>query len=350
MDKARIFNENTNIIVSAEEVKRGDYSCKDYEFVDVEYEFKVKFVKGAKNHGRPYFRLYYSYEDYKKLYPDRADRYAIVANMRKYQESIWHKKWKNNFSSFCEIEKCIKNECTGMWKFADAYYEKYKTCIEIQHSYIAHDFEERNSFYSQLGINVIWLYDLPKAAIKENENGDIEILEDNARGFFRISENPNNLLEHPVFIQVKSGMIFRVTELFRNETTSELKSSIRYFKPAQIYTEEDFVDAIRQNKLGLNNGDSTLYTLNELWNQDYKWMIVEDTEDENNTKMINRDNDGDMFRSFENATIQFKYVTCFKHNSETKYIINSNKDYSISHKKANKRIWKLVCKKLITEK
>ena len=189
MRHALLFRENEEpVLVSAENVKNGLYR-RDEEFVDPEYEFKVVFVRGARNNGRPYFRLYYSYEEYKKLYPERASRYEIVANMKHFKESEWHKHWKKLVSEFCTIERCVKNPETNKWKFADAFYEKTQTCIEFQHSYIAFDFEERNAFYKNLSINTVWLYDLPNANARQSETGSIEILEDNARGFFRISEN-----------------------------------------------------------------------------------------------------------------------------------------------------------------
>ncbi len=165
MKTALLFIKGEPVLVTAEEVKNGKYSPHEYEFVDPEYHFKVQFVRAAKNKGGPYFRLYYSYEDYKKLYPDRADRYKIVADMRRYEECKWHRWWKNVVSDFCIIEKCCKNQKTGKYKFADAYYPALKTVIEFQHSYIAFDFEERNKFYSGLGFPIIWLYDLTKATV-----------------------------------------------------------------------------------------------------------------------------------------------------------------------------------------
>ena len=110
MKKALLFRDNEEpVLVSAEEIKAGMYSRHE-EFVDSRYEFRVQYVSGARNQGGPYFRFYYSYEEYKKLYPERASRYEIVANMRRYEESSWHKKWKKIFSEFCAIEKCIKDE------------------------------------------------------------------------------------------------------------------------------------------------------------------------------------------------------------------------------------------------
>ncbi len=337
MDKAIIFKDGSKILVSATDIKDGLYDGYDNQFVDPEYEFRVQYVKGAKNHGNPYFRLYYSYEDYKKKHPDRADRYAIVADMRRYDESRWHKKWKENVCGFCEIEKCIKDPVATKWKFADAFNPRTNTCIEFQHSYIAFDFEERNDFYSKLGINIVWLYDLPKATVREIDEGMIEILEDNARGFFRISENPDNLKNYPVYIQVKSGMIYRVTELTRREICSELKSSIRVFKPSQILSEEQFIDLIRTN-VPQAEVFSSLY---EIWEPYYNWVVVEDTTNQN-TFLINRDKKGNMFRSFDSGFIQYKYVTCYTDGKNTRFTINSSKEYSLSHRKAESKIWKLV--------
>ena len=74
MKTALLYRENEEKIeVSAEEVKAGIYNRYE-EFIDPEYEFKVEFVKGARNNGGPYFRLYYSLEEYKKRYPERASR------------------------------------------------------------------------------------------------------------------------------------------------------------------------------------------------------------------------------------------------------------------------------------
>ncbi|MCR5689423.1 MAG: hypothetical protein K6G71_04160 [Clostridiales bacterium] len=338
MKDALIFNKDgSKILVSADQIKNGQYSPKDFEFINPDYEFKVQYVSGAKNNGGPYFRLYYSYEDYKKLFPDSADRYAIIANMRRYDESKWHKVWKEKVSEFCEIEKHIKDSVKNKWKRADAFNIKTNTCIEFQHSYIDFDFEERNSFYSKLGINIVWLYDLTKSSVQKTENGEYEILEDNARGFFRISENPDNLRNYPVYFQVKSGMIYRISELYRRETHSDLKSTIRYFKPEQILTEDQFIDFIRSE----NPRKVKLQTLSEIWKPQYKWIVVLNSTTQK-TIRINHDKKGNMYRSFDSGLIQYKYVTCHGKNNTDPFTINSSKDYSISNKDANSRIWNLL--------
>ena len=333
MKEALLFMENgENILVTADEIKAGKYSRKN-NFVDREYEFKLSYVSGARNGGGPYFRLYYSYEDYKRLFPDRADRYAIVANMRKFEESLWHKEWKEYFSEFCEIEKCFKNEETKKRKFADAYYEKTKTCIEFQHSYIAWDFEERNEFYNKLSINTVWLYDLPYSSARESDDGCIEILEDNARGFFRISENPENLKKNKVYIQVKSGRIYRVHELLRRESSSDLKSTIRYFVPTEIYSEQEFKEAIKLNKLGITIGKEPK-TLHEIWRSDFKWMEVENIEEPGKSMYINCNGSGGMYRDFE------KHDSIMRTYSDSPQ--NNRIGYPIKHEKENQSIWIFV--------
>ncbi len=296
MEKALIFQNGEPVIVTAEEVKNGKYPPSEYEFVDPEYRFRVQFVRSAKNKGGPYFRLYYSYEDYKKLFPDKVDRYQIVANMRRFQECKWHREWKKAVSGFCEIEKCFYNRDTRRHKFADAYCPETNTCIEFQHSYIAMDFEERNKFYSALGIPVIWLYDLPKAHICKREDGYYEILEDNARGFFRISEDPANLKKYLVFIQVKSKMIYRVEELKRLDTGTERKSTIRYFKPTEVYTEEDFIKAIRSNLIRPPAIQPYPMSIPTLWRNNFRSLYIRDTENDN-IYMINTDGNGHIFRN-----------------------------------------------------
>lgn len=336
MKTALLFRENEEKIeVSAEEVRDGTYSRYE-EFVDPEYEFKVQYVKGARNNGGPYFRLYYSYEEYKKLYPERASRYEIVANMRKFQESAWHRQWKEKMSPFCIIEKCIKDSTTGKRRYADAFYQKTNTCIEFQHSYIALDFEERNEFYSNLSINTIWLYDLPRANAIENDEGNIEILEDNARGFFRISENPENLKKYCVYIQVKSKKIYRVKELFRRDATVGQKSTIRYFIPSEVYTEAEFIDAIKNSLLPASvDSKDVPKSLPELWDKKYVWMKVKNIEN-GDVIRINRNHKDEMFRDYSTGCIKYVYV-----DGKFGDQVSAKKEYQLSFKNEKRSIWVL---------
>lgn len=325
MKYARLFRENEPLyLVSAEDVKNGLYS-RDEEFVDPEYEFKVQFVKGAKNNGGPYFRLYYSYEEYKKLFPDRASRYEIVCNMRRFQETHWHKKWKAYMADFCDIEKYVKSPQSNKYKYADAFYKETNTCIEFQHSYIALDFEERNEFYAALGINTIWLYDLSEANIRKNRLGNVEILENNAKGFFRISENPDNLQKQCVYIQVKSGTIYRVKQLDRCSSSTEYQSTIRYFVPTEEYSEEEFMDAIKNNRI---KKDEIPQPLQHLWKSRYKWMVVRKVK--GSTKIrVNHNGRGEMYRDFKTGHLKVSIVEL------------SGRDVEVFPKEENEAVWVL---------
>ena len=363
MNTALIFKDGEPVLVTAKEVFSGKYGRYEYEFVDPEYNFKVKFVCGAKNGGGPYFRLYYSYEDYKKLYPERADRYQIVANMRRFQECKWHREWKAKFSDSSEIEKWIKNPNNGKYKYADAFLSGLNTCIEFQHSYIALNFEERNTFYADLGIKVVWLYDLPKANIKETPDGYLEILEDNARGFFRISETPDNLKNNYVYIQVKSGMIYRVKELQRKLINSNYKSTIRYFVPSEIYTEDDFIAAVKdgtifatksiedkkpiddmksivENSFTVSSSPHSVWkSMAELWKPNYISMRIQDMEDpKKQVIMVNTDGHGNLFRN-ENGCIIYQYVKDKGYTFDGRFC---RKEYLLSREKEHAQIWREI--------
>lgn len=337
MDKARIFKNGEPVIVTAEDIKSGKYPPSEYEFVDPEYEYKLQFVRSAKNNGKPYFRLYYSYEEYKKLNPDRPDYYHIVNEMRHYQECMWHKEWEKAVSFFCEIEKYFYNPDTKKHKRADAYYPKLNICIEFQHSYIAFDFEKRNQFYSALGIPVIWLYDLSKAHVCEREGGYLEILEDNARGFFRISETPENLKKYPVFIQVKSKMIYRVEELKRLDIEKESKSTIRYFKPTETYTAESFIKAIRSNTIKPPTVQPYPLSIPCLWRNNFSSMYIQNTMN-NKILMINKDGKGNIFRN-ANGCIVHHYG---KYNQYNQLVPIREHQYPLSRNEEQSRNWKLL--------
>ena len=215
MNKAKIFENDADRLIEAIDIRNGKES-KEHEFVDSEENFKVTYVKGAKNNGAPYFRLYMSHADYLKLTPERKTRFDILKGMNHFAETQWHKDWEESVKHFTSIEKYIKNPKTKEYKRADAYYEEAEIVIEFQHSYASFDFKLKNDFYKDLNINTIWLFDLMK--LNTRENGEyIEILEDNARGFFKVSEEENNLNDYPVFIQVKSGLIYKVNSLERKK-------------------------------------------------------------------------------------------------------------------------------------
>ncbi|MBQ6478513.1 MAG: hypothetical protein IJI44_04000 [Erysipelotrichaceae bacterium] len=337
---ARIFK--TGEIITAQDVFDGKYDRHE-DFVDVEEDFKVLYWKGAKNHGRPHFKLYLSLEDYKKLSDEQKSRFDILREQRHFQESLWHKEWENKFDSFAEIEKTIKNPNTNRRKRADAYYEKINTCIEFQHSFIDYDFEERNEFYKELGINTIWLYDLTHLHVNEMDDGSYQILEDNAKGFFRIAENPENLKNNKIFIQTRGGLIYQVPALYRKPIDNDLKSTIRYFYPTCIITESEFIERIKNN--GINKQITRIngivcQSIHSLWKPEYYQMVVNNVEEGYSILVCeDRNKKGKMEKDFKfPSVIIYRYVT-WKNNH---FEIRNKTRYRLKSDTANKNVWSLI--------
>ena len=340
MDKARIFG--TDIEVFAQEVFDGKYSRYE-NFVDTEEDFRVRYWKGAKNHGKPHFKLYLSLEDYNNLTDEQKSRYEILRNQRHFQESLWHREWESKFQSFAQVEKTIKNPNTNKRKRADAFYQPTNTCIEFQHSFIDYDFEERNQFYRELGIRTIWLYDLTHLNVVPLADGAYQILEDNAKGFFRIAENKENLKNNFVFIQAKNGLIYQVPELFRKEIDNELKSTIRYFYPSSISSESEFIEKIKNNEF--RNRITRIRgidcrSLYDLWKPEFYQMVANNVE-EGYTILIceDRKRPGIMERdAIYHSVIVYRYVN-WKY---TRFEFMSQTRYRLGYEKAEKQVWSLI--------
>ena len=342
MLEARLFDGTTTRIVSALDVKNGLID-RNEQFIDIEYEFRVTYVSASKGHGNPYFRLYMAKEDYKRLSDEQKERYDILRTMRHYKESPWHREWKQTLSEFCKIEKSVRNNETLKYKIADAYYVEKETVIELQHSFIAHDFEERNEHYGQIGLNVVWLYDLPRAKLKKAGENEFEILEDNARGFFRIAEHPENLVNYPVFIQTHDGNVYLVKELRRKEIDNELKSTIRLFSPVKIFTPQEFVQALRNleddflsheyaEKKGL-----LAKSIYDLWKPGYYKMIVRDTKSDDIIAIFrDKKNPEKMSRNFGFDNIGYVYMG---EGPNGGFYQKSEKFYDLAEWKAKEKRW-----------
>ena len=265
MKTARLFKDGT--IVDAYDVFSGKVSRYN-DFVDVEEDFRVVYWGGAKHKqgepGRPHFKIYLSRDEYKRLSPEQKTRLQILKDQRHYQESEWHREWEDIFEEFAAIEKTITNEITKKRKRADAYLSSSNVCVEFQHSFINYDFEERNRFYKELGIKTVWVYDLTSQNVK-NEDGTYTVLENNAKGFFRIAEDPDNLKNNIVFIQAKDKQLYLVKELRRKEIEGEKKSTIREFEPKCILVPNEFVECMRDGDFSFEENEKEIFDLIEMF-------------------------------------------------------------------------------------
>ena len=345
MRTALLFKDDVEATVTAIQIRDGEYSRYE-DFVDPEYQFRVVYVKDSKYHGGPYFRLYFARDYYISMNPERKSQYDILRGQRHYLESQWHRDWEEKLSPFCKIEYIIKNE-QGDRKRADAFYLQGKTAIEFQHSYIDRDFEGRNAFYGSFGCNTVWLYDLTMMNVVDKEDGSFEILENNAKGFFRVAENPANLEDYPVFIQVRGGTIYRVSKLVRKEIQDSRKSTIRFFTPDATFSEEEFVTGIKSQDvifLSKQYAESLKpkgHTLLELWDKNFSQMVAEDMWTGKQIVVFAEDN-GYMMRDFDDPyRIRVAYVTF---NEKTgKWIYNApGTFYTIGVSKQKEKKWRLL--------
>lgn len=348
--EARLFIDGKAIFVTPDQVKEG-FVPKESEFTDPDSEFGVRYVKDCKGHYGPYFKLYLSLEDYQRLSPERKTAWDILSDQRHYANGPWHRKWEAVFSPFCMMEKAIKNEETGILKRADAFFEQGKTVIEFQHSYIGEDFETRSAHYSSLGLNMVWLCDLTKGSVLPQDDGTYLVLEDNARPFFRVAKNPENLAKFPVFIHTKDGLIYLIKEIWRKNTDNDIKATVRVFRPAGIFTEDEFVQCIKNMDerfmsepfaARLQPEKKTLF---ELWEKRYSRMVVLEF-DQEKILAFYPDGKGGMRRNFETGNVQALYMG--KNERTGRYVKNYDKWYDVSFARAKAKNWVLLEAQLAT--
>lgn len=86
-----------------------------------------------------------------------------------YDKSEWHRAWQNCFPKECQ-EVVVPNG--GIKHRADVLINK-KTVIEFQHSPItAEEIAERNRFYTECGLEVVWVFDAEGKIKNKNKSVD----------------------------------------------------------------------------------------------------------------------------------------------------------------------------------
>lgn len=342
MDKALLFkNDNDMVVVSAQEVFDGKYD-RNSNFTDLEYNYRVTYVKKAKGvNGKPYFRIYLAHDEYLITQGKKTTKQEIIQNMRHFKECEWHRNWKELFSSFCgkeNIEKYIKNSSINKYKLADAYNKKTNTVFEFQHSYIDFDFDDKNSFYRSLNINIIWLYDVSDLEIKQIDDNTFHILEDNSKGFFKVSEVPINLEDNFIYIQGVDKKIYRVKKLLRKRLNieSDKKATIREFNTSEIYTIDEFLKYCENNYFLIKEPKS----LNDYYDSnlpDFFAVFLEGiAKSERQIIKVSKRSDG-FLRDKQNGNIKYWYG--YFDEKLNNYQTKSIKYYHLSKEDAKNKSW-----------
>ena len=240
-------------VVCARDIQNGLIPYKGFYFVDPEYQFRVIFKHRGKNGKSEHFALYLSKEDWNRLEKqyDEETRRIILSRLKHEEESQWHKHWKEVFG-FAELEKFIKNIETGRYRRPDVYLAEQKTCLEFQHSFSDKTFLERSQFFDDLGLNVIWLFDLTGIDVIPKGDNAYVIPEDNLKGFFNVAFYPENMSNYAILFQARDKKIYLIDalehlgkyEIPHNGLVAELNSSVRLIHPLCIYSEDSFVKAV----------------------------------------------------------------------------------------------------------
>ena len=97
---------------------------------------------------------------------------SVCSDGWNYDMSDWHINWQDKFP--VEMQEVVKKH-NGKTHRADVLIEDTKTVIEFQHSPLSADeFDDRNTFYRELGYKVVWVFDVidqyEEGLIREHEN------------------------------------------------------------------------------------------------------------------------------------------------------------------------------------
>ena len=155
---------------------------------------------------------------------------------------------------------------------------------------------------------------------------------------------PDNLKKYPVFIHAKDGRIYLVKELGRKETNDPQKATVRVFRPAGIFSEDDFVEGIKRMdpRFLSESFASTLQpekkSIFELWDKRYYRMVVEEV-DKGKYLAFYGDRKGEIKKNYETMNIHAKYM---KLNEDSgRYRVDSDW-YDVGSARANAKNWILL--------
>jgi hypothetical protein len=268
---------------------------------------------------------------------DSVNRNCEFRKSYSHEISEWHRNWQKRFHTDC-CEKLIYDG-NGIKRIADVLVNKI--VIEFQHSYISYSkFNERNEFYISQGYNVVWLFDI----IKYIENDSIiQCTDKNGNGYYKWTLPPKffrelNLinLRVGVYFQfsnsdgIKEKIIERVLSFYNN-------SDFFYFytDTKNKLSPNEFVEYANKNTLFKTKYSNEYinkhgHTISDLWNKNYKLMVVENLLTGLTVTVYGRKEDGSLIEGKKNGSLVIRGKT-----------YNSNKLKFIYDGK--QPIWRRIC-------
>lgn len=271
----------------------------------------------------------------------KNDPLSCTSDKWHYEMSDWHYGWQTNFPIECaEISLIVGS----MRHRADIIINK--TVVEFQHSNMKiEEFRERNEFYTSLGYEVVWVFDL-------QEKWDNEYLiqtEDCKPNEYHFSRRPKLFKDFEfrnekclIFVEFE-GLVRRVYSSYRQfakfytDYTMEFTRAqfVNYINTRTVFEiamEPIVVEFEPIQPVAHNVNNAFLRTVHELWNTDYKSMVVHNTVTGQDMFIESGYNNG--MRRYPDGGILGCYTT------KDKYGFHYSSNYHV--KDADKRIWTLV--------
>lgn len=140
-----------------------------------------------------------------------------------YDMSDWHYNWQNQFP--IKNQECVFESNNKIHR-ADVYINK--TVFEFQHSPISEsEFDDRNSFYNELGFHVIWIFDV--------RDKMIEHIRDVAKHSYRVFswKYPIRFLEKSINLRGKITIFLQIDDSIWDRQSNY--KSILNFQELEIY-------------------------------------------------------------------------------------------------------------------
>lgn len=219
-----------------------------------------------------------------------------------YDKTDWHIIWQKRFPPEC-YEKVLSRG--GQKHIADILINDF--VIEFQHSAITIDeFRDRNSFYASCGYSVIWVFDLIEefhcGKISDMGGGkyhwsyakklfrEMNLHSEETTIYFQLSDDADSDDESYVMERVTNAYQ-RFSTFFTNHNRAlSIAEFVRYAceDPRKLLYAGEYVESPKAP----TNADG--FTVYELWNPEYAWMVIKRTTD--GKEMFIRGNGGRMFR------------------------------------------------------
>ncbi|BDC95039.1 competence protein CoiA family protein [Treponema saccharophilum] len=142
------------------------------------------------------------------------EKYALCSDSWSYDrianDSDWHRKWQEKFpidnQEICLTLGEIKHRADVM---------VLRTVLEFQHSPLSSEkFSNRNSFYSELGNKVIWVFDYQDVKFSVNEeNDDINVIWNQPKHTFDTFTDADRFDGVEVYFQISESELWRIKKI-----------------------------------------------------------------------------------------------------------------------------------------